>query len=52
MMAGCLVVMVGSWEGAGSWEHGARGGMSVLQTLDTCCYMEITYSYKVPDVLE
>ena len=41
MMAGCLVVMVGSWEGAGSWERGARGGggggMSVLQTLDTCC---------------
>ena len=37
MMAGCLVVMVGSWQGAGSWEHGARGGMSVLQTLDTCC---------------
>ena len=26
MMAGCLVVMVGSWEGAGSWERGARGG--------------------------
>ena len=49
VMAGCLVVMAGS-----SWERGAGGGGGGggLQTLDTCCYMEIRYSYKVPDVLE
>ena len=54
---GCWLVMAGSWEGAGSWERRVwGGGVSVLvalsQSLDTCCYMEIRYSYKVPDVLE